>query len=450
MKKLIEKCKKLYYKALSIAKYCWEGVWSDPSDSLKVRTVKILNLSIRTFLDSDLQSRAAALTYSTLLAIVPAFALLFAIGRGFNLQDLIQDQLYKFFPAQHQAMSTAISFVDSYLKQASQGVFVGIGIIFLLWTLISLLSNIENEFNYLWGIKQGRTLYRKITDYTAICLLVPILMVCAAGINVFMGTMFDVLFGDLANSAVISFLLDCAPFLLVCLAFTLSYLLIPNTTVDLKYAAISGVISGIAFQIVQVLLITGTVYVTKYNAIYGSFAFLPLLLIWLQISWLILLFGCTLTFSMQNIFHSTFTTDIKDVSPTYTRKLTVAAAAVIFTRFRLDQKPMTVGELSQCYGLPIRMLGDIVEKMHNAGIVYYVVLEKELEGIAPAVELNTFTIGDLLKAVDIEGHHDFVPEFDNRYNKLIQVMDAISEEEYKISSKFLVADIPIPIPDYND
>ncbi|MCM1319114.1 MAG: YihY/virulence factor BrkB family protein [Muribaculaceae bacterium] len=448
MKKLIDKCKSLYYKCLSIAKYCWEGVWRDPSDSLKVRTVKILNLSIRTFMDSDLQSRAASLTYSTLLAIVPAFALLFAIGRGFNLQDLLQEELYKFFPAQHQAMSTAISFVDSYLKQASQGVFVGIGIVFLLWTLISLLSNIENEFNNLWGVKQGRTLYRKITDYTAICLLVPILMVCAAGINVFMSTMFDVLFGDLANSAVISFLLDCAPFLLVCVAFTLSYLLIPNTTVNLKYAAISGVISGIAFQIVQVLLITGTVYVTKYNAIYGSFAFLPLLLIWLQISWLILLFGCTLTFSMQNIFHSTFTADIKDVSPTYTRKLTVAAAAVIATRFKLNQKPMTIGEMSQCYGLPIRMLGDIVEKMHNAGVVYYVLLEEEREGIAPAVDLHTFTIGDLLKAVDLEGHHDFVPEFDQRYTKLIQVMDAITEDEYKISSKFLVADIPIPLPDY--
>lgn len=333
MSSLATKYRLLYDKAIKLFNYFWTGVWRDSSKSLKVRTLKIINLSIRTFLDSDLQSRAAALTYRTLLAIVPAFALLFAIGRGFNLQDLLQSQLYKLFPSQHQAMSTAMSFVDSYLKEASEGVFVGVGIVFLLWTLISLLSHIEDSFNTLWGIKQSRSLYRKITDYTSICLLVPILMVCAAGINIFMSTMFDSLFGGADKYPFISILLDCAPFLLTCVAFTLSYLLIPNTSVNLKYASISGLISGVAFQIIQLLFISGQVYVAKYNAIYGSFAFLPLLLIWLQISWLILLFGCTLTFSMQNIFHFTFTEDMNNISPLYMRRLTVATAAVIASRF---------------------------------------------------------------------------------------------------------------------
>ena len=149
------------------ALYCWEGVWRDPSNHIRVKILKTLNLSVRTFLDSDLQSRAASLTYSTLLAIVPGFALLFAIGRGFNLQNLLKDELFKFFPAQSKAISTATGFVDSYLKQASQGVFVGIGIVFLLWTMISLLSQIESNFNQLWGVRQGRSIYRKVTDYTS-------------------------------------------------------------------------------------------------------------------------------------------------------------------------------------------------------------------------------------------------------------------------------------------
>lgn len=444
MGRLADKYKVLYARVLKLADYCWTGVWRDASSAMGVRCIKIVNLSVRTFLDSDLQSRAAALTYRTLLAIVPAFALIFAIGRGFNLQDLIQSELYKFFPAQHQALSTAMSFVDSYLAQSSQGVFVGVGIVFLLWTLISLLSHIEDAFNKLWGVKQGRSLYRKVTDYTAICLMIPVLIVCAAGINIFMGTMFDILLGDMAHSAVISFILDCAPFLLVCVAFTLSFLLIPNTTVKLKYAAISGLISGIAFQIVQVLLITGTVYVTKYNAIYGSFAFLPLLLIWLQISWLILLFGCTLTYSMQNIFHSTFTTDTKNISPLYERKIIVAAAAVVISRFKKGLKPMTVGEMSQQYGLPIRLLGDIIDRMHNAGIIYYVVREKEEEGVAPAVDIGAFTVGDLLMRMELEGNSDFVPGFKRDYEKLIEVMDLIAENEYTVASKFLVANIPVP------
>ncbi|MDE5875516.1 MAG: YihY/virulence factor BrkB family protein, partial [Muribaculaceae bacterium] len=166
--------------------YFWTGIWKESKDTMKVRILKVMNLSIRSFLDRDLQSRSMSLTYSTVLAIVPAFALLFAIGRGFGLQDVLEQQLYHSFPAQHQVISVALRFVDSYLKEASQGIFVGIGIIFLLWTLISLLSYIETAFNMIWDIKHDRTLYQKVTDYIAICLLVPILMICSSGVSIFM------------------------------------------------------------------------------------------------------------------------------------------------------------------------------------------------------------------------------------------------------------------------
>lgn len=437
---------RLRHSVIRLLQYCWEGVWRDPSKSLKVRTLKILNLSVRTFMDSDLQSRAAALTYRTLLAIVPAFALLFAIGRGFNLQDLLLSQLYKIFPAQQQAMSTAISFVDSYLKEASQGVFLGVGIVFLLWTLISLLSHIESSFNHLWGVKRGRSIYRKITDYTSICLLVPVMMVCSAGINIFMGTMFDTLFGTHADYPAISIILDCAPFLLTCVAFTLSYLLIPNTRVSLKYAAIAGLISGVAFQIIQLLFISGQVYVAKYNAIYGSFAFLPLLLIWLQISWLILLFGCTLTFSMQNIFHFTFTTGTQEPSQLHTRSLTVAAAAIITSRFVRRLRPMTVGEMSAHYGLPVRQLSGIVDTMHAAGLVHFVSLEKERQGITPAIDPSVFTVGMLLQTIESHGSRGYMPEFARRFKQVSEVVDTIAGEAYAAGSGILLADIPVAHP----
>ncbi len=438
--------KRTYDRIYRLVIYCWSGVWRDPSKSLKVKIIKILNLSVRTFLDSELQNRAAALTFRTLLAIVPAFALLFAIGRGFNLQDLLQSQLYQFFPAQHKAFSTAFSFVDSYLKQSAQGVFVGVGIVFLLWTLISLLSHIEDNFNRVWGVKQGRTFYRKITDYTAVCLLIPILMLCSAGINIFMSTMFDTLFGHSVNSPVISFILDCAPFLLTCVAFTLSFMIIPNTKVNLKYASISGIICGIAFQIIQLLFISGQVYVAKYNAIYGSFAFLPLLLIWLQISWLILLFGCTLTYSMQNIFHFTFTERMDNVSPQYMRKLILATAAVIAVRFARGLRPCTVGELSAKYGLPIRMVTDIVDKLHTAGVVFFVVLPDEAEGVAPAFNVETYTVRQLMETMNAEGDKGFVPEFDRRYKSINRIMEKLAREEYSVASDILLKDLEVPNP----
>ena len=117
----------------------------------------------------DLQSRSMSLTYSTVLAIVPAFALLLAIGRGFGLQDLLEQQLYTNFPAQKQVIGFGLKFVDSYLKEASSGMFVGIGIVFLLWTLISLLSYIESAFNMIWDIKHDRSLYQKVHYFNESC-----------------------------------------------------------------------------------------------------------------------------------------------------------------------------------------------------------------------------------------------------------------------------------------
>ena len=133
----------IWLRGLALWNYCYTDVWSDTRNTWKVNVVKTLNLSSRAFFNADLQTRAAALTYNTLLAIVPAMALLFAIGRGFGFQNLLQNQLFNYFPAQSKAIEAALSFVDSYLAQASEGVFVGVGIVLLLWTLISLLGNVE-------------------------------------------------------------------------------------------------------------------------------------------------------------------------------------------------------------------------------------------------------------------------------------------------------------------
>ena len=146
---------RLTAKGMGWYNYSTSGVWSDTRRNWKVNLMKTANLSVRSFLNADLQNRAASLTYQTLLAIVPALALLFAICRGFGFQNLVESQLFSSFPAQSKALATALKFVDSYLAQSSEGIFVGIGIIFLLWTLISLISNVEDAFNKICGIPQG-------------------------------------------------------------------------------------------------------------------------------------------------------------------------------------------------------------------------------------------------------------------------------------------------------
>ncbi len=423
--------------------YFQTGVWEDSSKTAKVRIVKVLNLSVRSFLDRDLQSRSMSLTYSTVLAIVPAFALLLAIGRGFGLQDLLEQQLYQNFPAQRQFISLCLKFVDSYLKEASSGIFVGVGILFLLWTLISLLSYIESAFNMIWNIKHDRTLYQKITDYVAICLMVPILMICSSGASIFMSATVQDNMHFAFLTPFVNVLLELAPVFLGWIAFSLSFYLIPNTKVDVKYAVISGAISAVCFQILQLLFVNGQIYVSKYNAIYGSFAFLPLMLIWLQLSWLILLIGCVLTYSMQNVYGFNFIGDLTGLSENYERKLTVIIMSVVVERFRENKTPLSRDEISRDYDIPIRVVERIAEKLHKANVINFVAISQDKYGIAPATETMKLTVGEILKRMDNVGDQNFIPRFSVIYKDQLTKIDGWLAGSYKDMLAIPISEISV-------
>lgn len=431
-------------KAKSAYGYFWSGVWKDPRKNVWTSIVKTLNLTVRSFTDTGLQNKSMSLTYSTVLALVPALALLFAISRGLGFQDMVQNELYVYFPAQQKAISTATSFVDSYLQQSSQGLFVGIGIVMLLWTLISLLSNIEDAFNSIWGIKKARSLPQKVTDYIAICLMVPVLMICSSGASIFMSTIVQDNLNLPFLTPVINNLLELAPLVMAWLAFTLSYFLIPNIKVSFKYAAISGAVCAIAFQILQLLFVNGQIYVTKYNAIYGSFAFLPLMLIWLQLSWLILLTGCVLTYSLQNVFAYNYMGDISDVSQSYRREVELVITALVFRRFRRGRTPYTLYDLSKHYDLPMKLVNHSVEALRKAGIIYIVSEDKERVGIAPAVEIGRLSVGELMRRLDAEGNSDFIPGFSEMYAPLLGRFRKTMSAAYTSAETLSICDLPLP------
>lgn len=438
------KISKLIDKTINLANYCWTGVWKDPRDTIGIRILKVANLSVRSYLDRNLQTRSMSLTYSTVLAIVPAFALLFAIGRGFGFQKLLEDQLFTSFPAQQKLITFALKFVDSYLKEASQGIFVGVGIIFLLWTLISLLSYIESAFNEVWDIKHDRSMYQKITDYIAICLIVPVLMICSSGVSIFMSATVQSNTHFAFLTPFVNIALEASPLILAWLAFTLSFMLIPNTKVKFSYSAISGTICAIFFQILQILFVNGQIYVSKYNAIYGSFAFLPLLLIWLQLSWLILLVGCVLTYSLQNIFSFNFVGDHTTMSETYYRKVSIILTAAIIGRFRKGKAPLTRTQLSLYYDIPIRIVTKVCDNLYKAGFINFVILPEEKTGVAPATETGNLTVGELLSKLDHVGSTDFIPRFAIIYKDILSKIDIWLDSSYKPLDNQLIADIELP------
>lgn len=432
-------------KVKDFANWCISGVWADNRKTLWVRIVKTVNLTVQSFLNRDLQIKSMAITYQTIFAMVPALALLLAISKGFGFQDTVQNELYTYFPSQSKALGAALGFVDSYLAEASSGLIVGIGIIVLLWTLISLLSNIEDAFNNIWDIRFSRNIFEKVRDYIAIFLIIPVLMVLSSGISLFMSSTILAVVPFDFMSPLVNTLLEFLPVVLCWAAFTLCFWMIPNTKVNFKYAAISGIICAVAFEVLQGLFLHGQIYVSKYNAIYGSFAFIPLLLIWLQFSWLLLLSGCGLTYSLQNVFSYNFFDNINCVSQQYYRKVLLVVCAVIYRRFHVALPAPTRNKLSLTYGLPISLVNSICEKLMEAGLVQTNGKSGDDKdpGYIPTTDTDKITVMDVVRRVENEGKSDFIPEFRTTYAEALRQIDGISSRMYDASGDMLIRDLEI-------
>ncbi len=427
--------------------YVSGGVWRVTKSNWKVNVVKTLNLTVRSFFNSDLQSTACAMTYRTMLAIVPALALLFAIGRGFGFQNLLENQLYKLFPSQHQALQVAMRFIDSCLAQASEGVFVGIGLAFLLWTIISLLSSVEDAFNKIWNIPTGRSILRQVTDYTAICIILPVLMICAGGLQIMMSTTIQKLLPYHFMTPVMSVLFDVGSYVFTWLFFTGAYMMIPNTKVKFTNAFIAGVLAGTSFQLLQWAFASGQLYVAKYNAIYGTFSFLPLLLLWLQLSWLITLTGALVCYSSQNFFLFSFEHEINHVSLDYRRRVSLGVLTVIVQRFEQKLPPLTAGQISEMCGIPPRLMDIVVADLLAAGLITREFDSPEVQShpLLPSMGLEHYTVSSVLELLRHSGSSDFVVDFDKRFGEVDSMMDNIDAAIADTGTSYLLKDIKLNI-----
>lgn len=439
------KIDRLKSRLSALWRYGTVGIWSESTNSLKVKIIKTVNLSVRSFLNSDIQSQACAMTYRTVLAIVPALAMLFALGRGFGLQSVIEGEIYAIFHAQREAISRMLAFVDSYLNQAGEGVFVGIGILFLLWTLISLVSSVEDSFNAIWGVKNGRSFWRKVTDYTAMLLILPVLMICAGGLSMLISSTINSIFHFKFLTPLVSALLEGGSWMFTWLFFTAVYMLMPNVKVKFGNALIAGIIAGTGFLVLQWIFVTGQMYVAKYNAIYGSVAFIPLMLIWLQLVWVITLSGAVVCYSSQNIFEFDFKDDVDRISLRYREKVIMAVAVVIVRRFADSQPPLTERDIIVGYHLPARLVGDAIETLIAAGLVSRVVIDsrKELYGFQPAIDVDRITVSEVRDRIEASGRHGFIPAFDTMFPGVVKVYQQLTARLDEVASDIRLADLTV-------
>lgn len=279
------------------------------------RIYRTLVLTIRFFTAKRVMAKASALTYNTLLAIVPILAVVFAIARGFGYNKYIEVWFRDILASQPQAADVIIGWVNSYLIHTKSGIFLGIGLLFMLYTVLMLVSNIEETFNEIWQVNSSRSIYRSFTNYLAAFFLIPIFIVITTGVSIVMTTVVSSMPNVLMLGSVVKFLIDFSPYVLLSALFVGLYVSMPNTHVEWRCAIVPGIIAGVGFQWLQLFYVHSQIWVTGYNAIYGSFAALPLFMLWVQISWTICLFGAELTFTNQKIKRMGFNIEQTDFHP---------------------------------------------------------------------------------------------------------------------------------------
>ena len=230
-----------------------------------IHVAKIVVMTAREFLEQKAMVQASALTYYTLLSLIPVLALAFAIAKGFGLDSILQSYITENI-ASAESATYILDFVSNTLDNAKGGLIAGIGVVMLLYSVFKLLDKIESTFNYMWCVRAPRSMLRKLTDYVCIIIFAPILLITVLGANIALRS--TIIINDTFQDVV----LTISPFLLIWVVFTLTYLIMPNAKVKFVPAIISGIVTGTAFQIAQWVYITFQVGVNSAGLIYGSFA----------------------------------------------------------------------------------------------------------------------------------------------------------------------------------
>lgn len=440
MRKFLLSIKRNIYKVLRFFTYdIWRVSKGDKSTKhlSLYNIIKAFILAFRNVQGSQLSTQANSLTYSTLLAIVPMLAVLFAIARGFGFDTILQSQLFAAFEGQKTVLEEAMKYIEKSIEYAQGGVFLGIGIVLLLYAVINLLSNIEQSFNNTWGVKKNRSLQRMFTDYLALVIIAPVVMVCNVGISIFL-TSIDLVLIEM----VVSPFLKIVPYIIVILFFTFVIAYIPNTKVSFSAALFGGIFAGVGFQVFQWLYINGQFWISKYNAIYGSFAALPLLLLWLQLTWTITLLGVELSFAYQNINKFNFENETKNISRRYKDFVIIMMMSLITKRFAEGGKPYTGDEISENYKVPTKLTNDVLYFLESIGLIIEVPCDDEfVKSYVPALDINKITISFLFNKINEYGSEDFVIDINNEFKKDWEVMMEITDYSKTTAGHILLKDI---------
>jgi len=397
--------------------YSWftRQVWDDDLRDLHgvqkavVFIARVLHMLVRELLGGQLNLRAMSLVYTTLLSVVPLLAVSFSVLKGFGVHTRIEPFLYELMsPLGSQGVEVAnrlVGFVDNIRV----GVLGSVGFAFLIYTVISLLQKIESAFNFAWQVDRMRTISQRFSSYLSVVLIGPVLIFSAIGLAA------AILNSELAQrlisieplGSLIVYSGRLVPYFLVCLAFTFVYMFIPNTRVQLRAALVGGVIGGALWATAGWGFATFIASSSKYAAIYSSFAILILLLIWLYLSWLIMLVGSQIAYFVQYPKYMTLHRVRFVLSNRVRERLALQIMYLAGYNFYHGVQPWNLDALVERLGLPGEPVHRVIEILVNAGYLIEITSE-EPPVYLPVHDIETMQLADLLTAVRKAGEDRFL------------------------------------------
>ena len=367
---------------------------------------RLLFYTARGLVEHGTLVRSAALTFYTLMSIVPVAAVIFAVVKGFGLTETLLDNLYGIFPQHPEVIEYLIGFAERALARTQGGVVAVVALVTLFWAVIRAFASIESAFNNIWEVKTARSLTRQYSAYITIVVVVPLLWAATRALGLYVDAQLGL--GSSAWSFVVS---KCAVLVMTWLIFAVLYTAIPNTKVRFRSALTAGVVAGTLFMLFQWGYVYLQRWMTSYNAIYGSFAALPLFLIWMQTSWQILLFGGELSFAYQNVARFAVERESLRISYDRRRRAMLAVMVVAARRFCAAQGSTGPEEIRGQLGLPTRLVNDLLYELAKAGMLAPVASEDAEHEVrfVPARDLTSLTLCDVIDAVETQGDATFAP-----------------------------------------
>lgn len=406
------------------------------------RVVKTIILATRGFVVDNLNVRASALTYSILFAMIPLFALIIAIAKGFGVNKLIENSLQGTFIGQANLVPTVMGFVQRYLESTQGGLFIGIGIAILFGSVMNFFMQVENAFNSIWQVKKSRSLIHQFTTYFSAILIIPLLIVLSSGFSIYINTILSHSYFFNVLSPVLRFGVKFIPYIINWIVFTIMYMVIPNTRVRFYNAMLAGILAGSAFQLFQILYINGQVYLSRFNVVYGSFAAIPLLLLWLQISCLIILLGAEISYASQNIKNFDYEVDTKNISSRYKNFLTLFITHMVVKQFEEQKPPLSSEQIATNYKLPIRLVNQILNQLTEVAILIEVYHDSsKSKTYQPAIDINQMTVNLVFAKLEKNGAELFLTSKNELLDSFWQKTLEIKKQSIEQTNHILVKDI---------